>query len=244
MKAKKVKYLSLIDPRAKTFNTIALTIILGWAVVLTGGFFSRPDWIQPLMLKLLGHSNLEPMYEYMFRYIMLFILGFLIPVIVIRFVHKERFQLFGLTWGPDKLSRNIGLGWMIVLCIITVPVTYFASKNPELRAEYPLCKFASSSIGIFLLYQGFYVIAYAGYEFLYRGFLQCGIATQFGRSAIVVQVLATTILHYHKPPLETLLAFVIGAFAGMLNFRTKSFIYIFIAHAWMGFWVDFWCSFV
>lgn len=244
MEAKKIKYISLIDPRAKAFNTIALTIILGWAVMLTGGFFTNPEWIQPLMVRWLGHSNIEPMYEYIFRYVMLFILGFLIPLLIIKYIHKEGFQLFGLTWGPDKLSRRIGLFWMIVLCIVAVPVTYFASKNPQLRAEYPLCKFAKSSFGLFLFYQSFYVMAYAGYEFLYRGFLQCGIVPKFGRSAIVVQVLATTAIHYNKPPLETLLAFVIGAFAGILNYRTKSFIYIFIAHAWMGFWVDFWCSFV
>lgn len=243
MEAKKIKYISLIDPRAKAFNTIALTIILGWAVVLTGGFFANPPWIQPMVVKVFGHTYLEPMYEYIFRYGMLFILGFVIPLFVIKLIHKESFQLFGLTWGPDKLSRKVGLWWMIALCIIAVPVTFLASKNPQVRAEYPLCKFATSSIGIFFLYQFFYVMAYAGFEFLYRGFLQCGIATQFGRSAIVVQVLATTIIHYNKPFLETLLAFLVGAFAGMLNYRTKSFIYIFIAHAWMGFWIDFWCSF-
>lgn len=243
METKKIKYLSLIDPRAKAFNTITLTILLGWAVFLTGGFFTRPAWIQPLMVKLLGHSYLEPMYEYIFRYVMLFILGFIVPLIIIKLIHRERFQLFGLTWGPDKLSRKIGLWWMIALCIIAVPVTYLASKNPQISAEYPLCKFAKDSIGIFLLYQCFYIMAYAGYEFLYRGFLQCGIASQFGRSAIIIQVLATTMIHYQKPVLETLLAFVVGALAGMLTFRTKSFLYIFIAHAWMGFWIDLWCSF-
>jgi membrane protease YdiL (CAAX protease family) len=244
MKNKKIKYVSLIDPRAKTFNTITLTIILGWAVVLTGGFFTRPEWIKPFMLKLLGHSSLEPMYEYMFRYFMVFLAGFIMPLIIIKLIHKESFQLFGLTWGPDKLSRKIGLWWLIGLCIIIIPVTFFVSKNPQLRAVYPLCEFAKSSFGIFLLYQGFYIMAIAGYEFLYRGFLQCGIATQFGRSAIVVQVLATTILHYQSPPLQTLLVFIVGAFAGMLNFRTKSFFYIFIAHAWLAFWFDFWCLFV
>ena len=243
MEKKNIKQVSLIDPRVKSFNTIALTIILGWLIVLTGGFFAKPAWIQPFMFRILGPSKIEPMYEYMFRYVMLFILGFLAPLVAIKFIHKEKFQLYGLTWGPDKLSRRIGFWWMIGLCVIIVPVTFLASKNPELRAEYPLSSFAKSSVGVFFLYQCFFMLAYVGYEYLFRGFLQCGIATQFGRSAIVVQVLATTVIHYHKPFLETLLAFLVGAFAGMLNYRTKSFIYMMIAHAWLGFWIDFWCTY-
>ena len=195
------------------------------------------------MLRLLGESSIAPLYEFFFRYGALFLLGFVAPILVINLILKEHPRDFGLTLGPDTVSRKIGFWWMLVLCALAVPVTFLASRNPQLRAEYPLSDFAKTSLGIFMLYQAFYVLAYAGYEFLFRGFLQCGISVQFGRSAIAVQVLATTIIHYQKPFLETLLAFVVGAFAGMLNYRTRSFLYIFIAHAWMGFWLDFWCSF-
>ncbi len=71
--------------------------------------------------------------------------------------------------------------------------------------EYPLDKLADRSTGRFLLHATGYFLFYVGWEIYFRGFMQFGLQARFGVwQAILVQTLASCLLHIGKPTVRFL----------------------------------------
>ena len=73
-----------------------------------------------------------------------------------------------------------------------------------------------------------------GWEFLFRGFLLFGYARKFGVEALWLQAVPFALAHVGKPELETL-STIFGGFAfGWIAWRSKSFLYPFLVHWYIG----------
>ena len=73
-----------------------------------------------------------------------------------------------------------------------------------------------------------------GWEFLFRGWLLFGYARRFGANALWIQSVPFALAHIGKPELETL-STIFGGFAfGWVAYRTRSFLYPFLIHWFIG----------
>lgn len=165
----------------------------------------------------------------------LFLMG-IVPALVVKFALHEPLSSFGLARGdiPFSLKAAVILGPIMVL--LTIP----SSSMESFVNEYPYYKEASQSTGTFLGYSLTYLMFYAGWEFFFRGYLQFGLRDRFGGwNAILVQTLASTLLHIGKPGAEIYGAIVGGIVWGVVAFRARSFLVILVLHWMMGVSLDF-----
>jgi len=76
---------------------------------------------------------------------------------------------------------------------------------------------------MFAIHAATYLLFYLGWEFHFRGFLQMGIRDKLGDvNALLVQVLASGLLHIGRPATESFASLAAGIFWGILAIRTRS----------------------
>lgn len=136
-------------------------------------------------------------------------------------------------WGllglrPRDLGLQLGswrrwLAVFFVLAPIAVGVGWFSSTSPEIAAEYPINRFAGESAATFARHVAMQFAFYLGWEIQFRGFLLFGLAPRMGHEASSgVQVLASCLAHFGKPPLETFASIAGGLWWGFHAFRCRS----------------------
>jgi len=160
----------------------------------------------------------------------------LIPVVVIKMIFHESLSSFGLQIGDGKF------GWkaVAVLSPIFILSAFPSSAMPDFLAEYPLYKGAGETVQKFLMHSFSYLFFYIGWEIYFRGFMQFGLRSSFGDwNAILVQVLASCLVHIGKPAGETFTSILGGLVWGILAFRTRSILYGIITHWLLGISLDF-----
>ena len=76
---------------------------------------------------------------------------------------------------------------------------------------------------------------YLGWEFFFRGFMQCGLRDKLGTvNALGVQVIASTLLHLGTPWVENFAAIAGGILWGILVFLTRSLLSGLVQHFLLG----------
>lgn len=125
--------------------------------------------------------------------------------------------------GLNKIDRK-DLLIVLLLLILTIPTSFFASRIPDFRNFY--LNFPITPIGIFDRFFGMFVS-----ELFFRGFLLFGFSKRFRKWSIVIQDIPYTLLHIGKPILELPYSAVAGIIFGIINYRGKSFLPSFLLHA-------------
>ena len=166
------------------------------------------------------------------------LLGFIIPVAILRFGFKNSWREMGLGAGDWKLAVSIALLYLPLVVI----GTWFLSDSAAFQAKYPHYQPAALNWSIFLIYEAFFLLYWVGWEYLWRGFVLFGTARVFGVMAIFVQTVPFAIMHYEKPLPEALLSIVGGVALGALVWRTRSFWIAVPIHAAQMMILDAWCS--
>ncbi len=164
-----------------------------------------------------------------------FVLFGLVPLIVIKFVFRESLGDYGIRLG------DWSFGWkaLLVLGVIYAISAYPSSKMPDFLAEYPVFRNAGRSGETFLLHSLSYLFFYIGWEIYFRGFMQFGLRSSLGDwNAILVQVLASCLVHIGKPAGETFSSILGGLIWGVLAFRTRSVVYGIATHWILGVALD------
>lgn len=170
-------------------------------------------------------------YKYIWKHASSLILYFMIPVLAVKVLLKERLSDYGLQLGDWRF----GLKATLISFIVVIGPMYISSKNPEFRAYYPLTTLATESAGLFALWGLTYLPHYIGWEFLFRGFLGMGLREKIGAvQAIMVQVAFTTLLHIGKPEGETWSTIFGGIYLGLLTYRTGSVFWAILFHFFLG----------
>lgn len=155
-----------------------------------------------------------------------FLLMGVVPALIVKYVFKERLSDYGLV--PKSLSRTIK-SFLLFLPIFVV-IGWTSGATTEFYNIYPYNPLAGASWACLLTHSVLYFfLYYLAWEFMFRGFIQLGLASSFGPiAAILIQVLASTMLHYGHPASETFGCVAGGLLWGYLVFRTGSI--------WSGWW--------
>ncbi len=194
-----------------------------------------------------------------FKQVGAFTLFGVIPVGIVKFVFRENLVDYGWSFGDRILTLRSFLMMAPVIVIIAVSTGFNSAFfdvypfNPAIRQQN-----AHVSLPIFAVNAVLYVGYYFGWEFLFRGFLQHGLSSpnapgtalptdesgaQFParyaiRDAILIQTLASTMLHFGHPPSEVVGSIIAGIFWGLLAVRTKSILSGFLQHTLLGIVLD------
>ena len=164
-----------------------------------------------------------------------FVLFGLLPAAIIRFFFHESLSDYGVRWG------DWSFGWkaLLVLGIVYAASAYPSASMPDFLAEYPVYRNAGSSAQTFMLHALSYLFFYLGWEMYFRGFMQFGLRPVLGDwNAILVQVLASCLVHIGKPAGETFSSILGGLIWGVLAFRTRSIVYGTATHWILGVSLD------
>ncbi len=165
-----------------------------------------------------------------------------VPCFLIRWMFGDRLSDYGLGL-PPKGRRKLALLASIATLVLGLPGIYLGTKNPAMRAIYPLFR-GFSSDGEFVLYELGYLSFFVVIEFAFRGYLLFGLARAvdtdgvtgkekphaFGRYAIFLSMLSYTAWHLGKPLPEAASTLAWGVVMGTVILATRSIWPIVVVH--------------
>ncbi len=175
-----------------------------------------------------------------FKQIGAFILFGLIPLGIVKFVFRQKLSDYGLCVG----DRRKTLRSFLIMVPVMIAVAVATGFNPNFYDVYPFNpalrpQNAHVSVSIFVVNAVLYLGYYFGWEFLFRGFLQHGLKDSCGwGNAVLIQTMASTMLHFGHPPGEVFGSVLAGIFWGLLAVRTGSILSGFLQHSLLGIVLD------
>ena len=164
----------------------------------------------------------------------------LIPMGIVKWGFRESLADYGLRFGiPHRTIRTFLLAVPVVVVIAVL-----IGRDPVFSEVYPLneaMRLQHSKIGIelFTIHAVCYLGYYFGWEFLFRGFVQQGLSERCGvPTAVLVQTMASAMLHYGHPSGEVFGAIIGGLVWGFFAYRTRSIVSGFGQHTLLGIVLD------
>jgi uncharacterized protein len=172
-----------------------------------------------------------------FMFAAMFVIMGVLPLILLSRVLHESPGAYGLQLGDWRVG---GLGVLILAPIIAAALLYPASQTEEIRAYYPFARSAASSWGDFLILEGSRVaLFYTAWEFFFRGFVLFGLANKLGVwPAICIQTIPQCLWHIGMPNGELLSSIAGGILFGLIALRTRSIVWPFMLHSFIGVCLD------
>jgi len=192
--------------------------------------------------------------EQLVSYIAGFILGVLIPCLIIKTRFKSNIRDFGLGW-PSRNHRHKAWVAFITLLVFTSLFVVVSSLDKGMQMEYPLFQKHGPDGTVeytiihgweFIIYELVYILFFITIEFAFRGYLLFGLHAiqiksrqssetqkpllRFGLYAVLIQMLAYTTWHYGKPVPEIIGTVFWGVGVAAIALRIRSLWPIIIAH--------------
>ncbi len=150
------------------------------------------------------------------------ILYLFIPLLIIIFIFRENPKEYGFQLGDWRA----GLTLTALAIILMTPILWLLLRTDSGMRVYYENLLPGLPWNTFL--------DLFGWEFFFRGFLLFGYARKFGDDALWLQAVPFALAHVGKPEIETL-STIFGGFAfGWIAWRSKSFIYPFLIHWYIG----------
>ena len=182
------------------------------------------DWkvatvtIASTLLLMVDHYRTITVYKYWDRVILYLI----VPLLIILLLFRENPREYGFSFGNWKLGllyTGLGIAFM-------APVIYYLGHgNASMKTFY-------ESLLPGLPWTTF--LDLIGWEFFFRGWILFAYARKFGHEALWLQAVPFALAHIGKPEIETL-STIFGGFAfGWVAWRTKSFVWPFLIHWFIG----------
>ncbi|MEO5857705.1 MAG: CPBP family intramembrane glutamic endopeptidase [Pyrinomonadaceae bacterium] len=162
---------------------------------------------------------------------------FALPALAIKFLYRERLSDYGL-----KTTIEPGFGKLLAACVaVMLPITYMMSLTSGFAAKYPFLHIFNGEpyVGRTLLtWELIYFVQFLGLEFFFRGFLVHSLKRSLGLYSIFVMTVPYCMIHFSKPPAETLAAIAAGIFLGWLSYKNGSIWLGLILHCVVAFSMD------
>ena len=174
------------------------------------------------------------LYEYLYWYIGDFLTLFIVPVIIIKLILKEKLADYGLKTGDYRA----GFAITIIFLVVMIPLVWIFSSFPDFVRTYPQLASTRDNWNTFFIFEAGLIIYLIAWEFIWRGFMLFGLKEKFGYYAIFIQMIPFLILHNGKPVAETFGAIAAGIALGILAWRTGSIYYCIITHGGVMFSID------
>jgi len=170
-------------------------------------------------LELAGNVQLNRL-AYWISIVVMFYL--FIPIIIIKFIFKEKLRDYGLQLGNLKKDYTIYL----IMLVIMLPLVYLMSKTHSFQLRYPFysMKAGEKLFPNFWLWEGMYFVQFFGVEFFFRGFMLHGTKRQLGFYSIIFMVVPYCMIHFGKPMTEAIAAIIAGIALGILSLKSKSIV--------------------
>lgn len=213
------------------FISVAILQTIAW--YFTSRRFFRANFFDDLT----GAGDVY-LLEYLYWFVGDFITLFILPVIIILFLLKDKLRNYGLQFGDYKA----GLKLFFIFMIVMLPIIWIASASPEFGAKYPHLQSARDSLDILLIYEIGMLVYMFAWEFIWRGFMLFGLEEKFGFYTVLIQMIPFVILHNGKPSPETFGAILGGIALGILSLRTRSFYYGVLTHISVMYSIDILCT--
>jgi len=202
------------------FLSVAVLQTISW--YYTSRKFFRAEWFETLQFKPDVY-----LWEYLYWFTGDFVTFFILPVIIVKLVLKERLKDYGIATGDYKAGIKMTLLFLAVM----IPILWVASASSEFADSYPLLYDTKLSWRVFIIYEAGLMLYLVAWEFIWRGFMLFGLKEKFGYYSVLIQMIPFLILHNGKPAAETFSAILGGIALGVLALRTGSFVYGIIIHA-------------
>ncbi len=156
------------------------------------------------------------------KYLDRVLLYLIIPLLITVLVFRESPRNYGFQFGDWKL----GLAYTLLGVAVMAPVIYFLGHDNDSMKSY----YGGHLIGL----PWTTLLDLFGWEFFFRGWILFGYARKFGHEALWLHAVPFAMAHIGKPEIETL-STIFGGFAfGWVAWRTKSFLYPFLIHWFIG----------
>lgn len=159
----------------------------------------------------------------------------LMPALVIRLILRERLADYGIGWGVPRRT------WGAIAALLPAffLVAYLARTDATLLSKFPINPRAGESAAMFALHAATYLLFYVGWEFHFRGYLLFGLRPAIGASnAVLLQTMASSLLHIGSPAAETFGAILAGVLWGVLALWTRSLMPSLVQHFLLGLALD------
>ena len=150
---------------------------------------------------------------------------FVLPALAIKFLFRESLADYGLHFGLESGFAKL----FATVIAIMLPLVYLMSQTASFTAKYPFLQIYDGApyIGTTLLiWELIYFFQFFGLEFFFRGFLVHSLKPALGIYSIFAMTVPYCMIHFGKPPAETLAAIAAGIFLGWLSYRN--------GNIWMG----------
>lgn len=168
---------------------------------------------------MLDHSNAQ-LHQLLYWAASIILFYFITPILLIKFILKERLTEYGLT---------IYFSWesyrpYLLMLIFMAPIVIYFSGTQSFLAGYPFytIQHTEQLYPNFAIWQFFYFLQFIALEFLFRGFLLHGTKGKFGFYAIFVMMIPYCMIHFGKPLAEAIGAIVAGIVLGIMSLKTRS----------------------
>jgi membrane protease YdiL (CAAX protease family) len=213
------------------------TLILLWTpVVLTlWRYYLAGSLFQGQPVSPAGLPASAPWAPELVGYLSSFVLLGLVSLALVALVFREPLSSYGLALGDWRF----GLKALAVMLPVMVALSALASRRPEFVAQYPVSRLVCASAAAFFAHAVAYLAYYLGFEIFFRGLIQFGLRERLGDwNAILVQTALSCLVHVGKPSGEIFGAIVGGLAFGIVAFRSRSLLYVIVAHWVLGIALD------
>jgi uncharacterized protein len=146
---------------------------------------------------------------------------FVLPALAIRFLYREKLADYGLKGAIEPGFAKL----LAVSVAVMLPLTYWMSLTEGFATKYPFLKIYDGEPYIgqtLLVWELMYFLQFFGLEFFFRGFLVHSLKRALGLYSIFVMTVPYCMIHFSKPPAETLAAIAAGIFLGWLSYKNGS----------------------
>ena len=176
-------------------------------------------------LKKFIEKSSNPQIHQLFYWVgIIFVFYILCPLLIIKFLLKEKVSSYGLQRGHIFKHYKIYL----IMLLIIIPVVLIFSTTKSFQARYPFYRLSlgETLYPFFWIWQILYFVQFIGVEFFFRGFLLHGLKHKFGYYSVFIMTIPYCMVHFGKPMPETISAIFAGIILGTLSLKSNSI--------WMG----------
>jgi membrane protease YdiL (CAAX protease family) len=162
---------------------------------------------------------------------------FIIPAATITFLWKEPLSRYGLNF---RMERGF---WKLygLIAAVMIPIVYAMSHTAGFAAKYPFLRIYNGDPYVsetLLIWELIYFFQFFGLEFFFRGFLVHSLKPALGIYSIFAMTVPYCMIHFGKPPAETIAAIFAGIFLGWLSYRNGSIWLGLLLHCTVAFSMD------
>lgn len=196
-----------------------LILLVSSPLLLSWRYYGTPEFYRQYLAPILSLPGDPGAAGAVYSFISAFLLLGVLPAVMVRFVFRERLRDYGVSLGVRVRTVRT----LLLLAPVFLLAGWLGAGNAALAEHFPINPRAGETPAAFALHAATYFLYYVGWEFYFRGFLLFGLRDAVGdANAVLIQTLASVLLHIGSPAPEAFGAIFGGLLWGMLALRTRS----------------------